>query len=247
MFNSSPFRLIKIFSLIIFTSICFSCKDEVSLSFIETSILDEGESTIEINIPKAEGKTDAAKQINTTLTHFVNTALNIEAVSTTKASTKESIEDFKKAYTDFKTQIGKTLYTNLPPWEVLIDGEIIYKSETLASIAMNSSINTGGAHSNLVFRFYNFDIKTGQELETKDLLNDIPAFTALAEKYYNKELLSANNDRIDAFETDVFTLPKNLGFSEDGVIVFYDTFNSSSNNVIEFTIPYTVANNYLNF
>ena len=247
MFNSSSFRLIKIFSLIILSSICFSCKDEVTLNFIETSIIDEGETTIEINIPKAEGKTEAAKQINKTLAQFVNTALNIEAVSETKPSTEESIEDFKKAYKDFKIQIGKTLYTNLPPWEVLIDGEIVYESETLASIAMNSSINTGGAHSNLVFRFYNFDIKTGQELNTKDLLNDVPAFTTLAKKYYDKELLSANNDRIEAFDADTFTLPENLGFSEDGVIVFYDTFNSSSNNIIEFTIPYTVANNYLNF
>lgn len=247
MFNRSSFKLIKNFSLIILTSICFTCKDEVTLNFIETFIIDDGETTIEINIPKAEGKTEAAKQINSTLAHFVNTALNIEAISATKISTEESIEDFKKAYTSFKTQIGKTLYTNLPPWEVLIDGELIYVSETLVSIAMNSSINTGGAHSNLVFRFYNFDIKTGQELKTKDLLNDIPAFTTLAKKYYDKELLSAQNDRLVAFKTDTFTLPENLGFSEDGVIVFYDTFNSSSNNVIEFTIPYTVSNNYLNF
>ena len=247
MFSNSFLKFIKKFSFIIFTSLFFSCNDEATLSFAEISIIDEDETTIEINIPEAEGKTEAAKQINKTLTHFVNTALNIDAVFAPKASTKESIEDFKKAYKDFKTQIGKTLYTNLPPWEVLIDGEIIYKNATLASIAMNSSINTGGAHSNLVFKFYNFDIKSGQELETKDLINNVPAFTELAQKYYNKELLSASNDRIEAFESDTFALPENLGFSEDGVIIFYDTFNSSSNNVIEFTIPYTVANNYLNF
>ena len=247
MFNNSSFRLIKIFSLTILISVCVSCKDEVVLNFTETSIVDENEAIIEINIPKAEGNTGSAKQINATLNHFVNTALNIDATATTSASIGKSIVAFKKTYKNFKTQIGKTLYTNLPPWEVLIDGEIIYKSETLVTAAMNSSINTGGAHSNLVFRFYNFDIKTGQELETKDLINDVPAFTTLAKKYYDKELLSADNDRIEAFENDIFALPKNLGFSEDGVIIFYDTFNSSSNNVIEFTIPYTVANNYLNF
>ena len=247
MFNNSSLRLLKKFSIILFVSTCFSCNEDTALNFTEISIIDEDDTTIEINIPKAEGKTETAKQINTTLTHFANTALNVETISATKTSTKESIEDFKKAYADFKTQIGKTLYTNLPPWEVLIDGEVIYKSETLVSIAMNSSINTGGAHSNLVFRFYNFDTKTGQELKTKDLLNNVSTFTTLAKKYYDKELLSANNDRIEAFKNNTFTLPENLGFSEDGVIVFYDTFNTSSNNVIEFTIPYTVANNYLNF
>lgn len=247
MFINSSFRLIKIVSLIIFTSICFSCKDEVTLSFTETSIVDEDETIIEINIPKAEGKTKTAKQINTTLTRFVNTALNFEAVNSTKISTKESIVNFKKAYNDFKTQIGKTFYTNLPAWEVLIDGELIYESETLVSIAMNSSINTGGAHSNLVFQFFNFDVKTGQQLETKDLITNVPAFTILAKKYYDRELLSISNESIEAFKTETFKLPKNLGFSNDGVIVFYDTFNSATNNIIEFTIPFAAANNYLNF
>lgn len=245
--NDSFFKLLKIFTFIIIATFIFSCKDETALNFTEISITDEDETIIEINIPKAKGETKAAKQINTTLTNFVTSALNIEATNTSKTSTKESITSFKKAYKDFKTQIGKTLFTNLPPWEVLIDGEVIYKSKTLATIAMNSSINTGGAHSNLIFKFYNFDAKTGKQLETKDLINDIPAFTALAQKFYNKEILSANQDRIDAFKTETFKLPKNLGFSDDGIIVFYDTFNSSVNNVIEFTIPFTVANQYLNF
>jgi hypothetical protein len=247
MFKSSFVRLLKLFSLVLFTSLYFCCNDDVSLNFSELTIIDEDETTIEINIPKAEGKTEAAKQINTTLNLFVNTALNIDAVSATKTRTQESIIAFKKAYKEFKIQIGKSLYTNLPPWEVLVDGEVIYKSKTLVSIAMNSSINTGGAHSNLNFKFYNFDVTTGRKLETSDLISDVSAFTALAKKYYNKELLSATNERIEAFETDTFKLPENIGFSEDGVIVFYDTFNSAANNVVEFTIPYTVANNYLNF
>ena len=142
MFNNLSFRFIKTFSLILLTSISISCKDDITLDFSEMAIIDEDETTIEINIPKAEGKTEAAKQINTSLILFVNTALNIEADSNIKTSTEESILDFKKAYKDFKTQIGKTLYTNLPPWEILIDGEIIYKSETLVSIAMNSNFHS---------------------------------------------------------------------------------------------------------
>jgi len=247
MFNNSYSSFLKTLTFIIITTFIFSCKDEVVLDFSETSIIDEDETIIEINIPVAKGETEAAKQVNSALTYFVNDALNIESVSNTELSIEESTANFKKAYKDFKTQIGKTLYTDLPPWEVLVDGEIIFKSETLVSIAMNSSINTGGAHSNLIFKLFNFDAKTGQKLQTKDLINDVTAFTSLAQKYYEKELLSANNNRIQAFETDTFKLPENLGFSEDGVIVFYDTFNSVANNVIEFTIPYTVANAYLNF
>jgi len=247
MFNKLPFKMQKSFYVFLIICCCFSCKEEVTLNFSEINIVDEDETTVEINIPNAEGKTEAAKQINTSLSHFVNTALNIEAVSETKTSTKESIASFKKAYAEFKTQIGKTLFTELPKWEVLIDGELIYKNKDIASIAMNSSINTGGAHSNLVFQFFNFDIKTGKQLQTQDLVNDIPAFTALAKKYYEKELLSAEEDRINAFKSNSFKLPKNLGFNDDGVIVFYDTFITGNNNIIEFTIPYIAANQYLSF
>jgi len=224
-----------------------SCKDEVSLNFTETQITDESDTTIEINIPKAKGKTEAAKHINTSLTQFVNTTLNIEGHSEIKTNITESIVDFKKAYSDFKSQIGKTLHTELPPWEVLIDGEVIYKNDYLVSIAMNSSINTGGAHSNLRFQFFNFDIKAGQQLTTNDLINDVPAFTALAHKYFEKELLSADKDRITAFNTEIFELPESLGFSKEGVIIFFDSFNTATNNIIEFTIPYVKANDYLNF
>jgi len=224
-----------------------SCKEEVNLSFTETQIVDENDTTIEINIPKAKGQTEAAKHINTALVQFVNTTLDIEGQSETKTNITESIVDFKKAYTNFKSQIGKALHTELPPWEVLIDGEVIYKNAYLVSIAMNSSINTGGAHSNLRFQFFNFDIKTGQQLTTNDLINDVPAFTKLAHKYFEKELLSADVDRVTAFNTENFTLPKSLGFSKEGVIIFFDSFNTATNNIIEFTIPYVKANDYLNF
>ena len=247
MLNTSFLKLTKLFVVLLFLNICLSCKEEVSLNFSEISIVEDTDATIEINIPKAEGATNAAKQINNTLNQFVNNALDINNLKTNETNTTNSIAVFKKAYLDFKSQIGKTLYTDLPAWEVLVDGEIIYKSETLVSIAMNSSINTGGAHSNLIFKFFNFNIKTGKTLQTKDLINDIPAFTALAKKYYDKELLSATDDRISAFNNNDFKLPKNLGFNEEGVIIFYDTFITGSNNVIEFIVPYTLANDYLNF
>lgn len=247
MLNTPSFRFIKISCFLIITSISFSCKNEALINFTETSIIDDDEVIIEINIPKAKGQTKAAEQINATLSQFINRALNIESPSKIKNDTKESINGFKKTYKKFKTQIGKTLFTNLPPWEVFVDGEIIYKTPTLTSIAMSSTINTGGAHANTVFQFYNFNLENGNQLTTKDLINDIPAFTKLAEKYYKKELLSANKDRIEAFKSNNYKLPEHLGFNNDGVIIFYDTINYSNNYVIEFTIPYAAINQYLSF
>lgn len=247
MFNYSSIKMPRLFYIFLLIFCFFSCKDEVILNFSETQITDNSDSMIEINIPKAEGKTEAAKQINTSLTQFVNTTLNIEGNSDVKTETKESIVAFNKAAKEFKTQIGKALFKDIPKWEVLIDGEVVYKNEYLASIAMNSSINTGGAHSNLKFQFFNFDIKTGKQLTTKDLINDVTAFTNLASKYFERELLSTDENRAAPFNTGSFKLPENLGFSDEGVIIFFDSFNTATNNVIEFTIPYVKANDYLNF
>ncbi|WAC00868.1 DUF4163 domain-containing protein [Lacinutrix neustonica] len=207
MFNTAPFRFLKIFGFILFVTVLYSCDKEVPLKFTETQIIDRDETTIEINIPKAEGHSEAAKQINSALSQFVNSVLNIENSYPINVDTKKSIAGFKKSYANFKTQMGNKLYTNLPVWEVIIDGEILYTNKTLISMAMTSGVNTGAAHGNLVFEFYNFDIKTGKQLTTKNLINDVQAFTILAKKYYDKELLSANESRISAFEAKAFEIP----------------------------------------
>ena len=243
-----PFHKLKpILTLLLIITTCLACSKKANLSFNEISITDTGETTIEINIPQAKGSKNIATPINTTLAHFVNNALDIDATNQNIADIKKSIDAFKNAYKTFKTQIGKTLYTSLPPWEVIIDGELLYQNQTFASIVMNSSINTGGAHNNLVVKFFNFNVANGEILQIDTLIKDIPGFTVLAKKYFDKELLSASDERMEAFKSDTFALPNQIGFSEDGVILFYQTFNTATNNIIEFTIPYTVANNYLNF
>ena len=112
---------------------------------------------------------------------------------------------------------------------------------------MNSSINTGAANSNLILRFFNFDAKTGNLLTTKNLVNDIEGFTSLVEKYYNKEVNSTFIEADNLLNNNQFKLPETLGFSEEGVIILYDNFKVGAfeKEIIEFTIPYQVADNYL--
>lgn len=246
MFNNSAFKRLQIASLVFCIVCLYSCKKEVVLNFSETNILVENEAIVEINIPKVTGKTNASKAINKTLETFVNTALTIDASKTAKATIKENITAFGDSYKGFKKQLEDLAAAefDMPAWEVVVDGEVLYKNEIMVCIAMSSRINTGGAHSNIVTKFLNFDIATGKLLGINDLFNDTAAFTVIVKKYYDKELLTGyENPNVD-FNGKGFQLPESIGFSEDGVIIFYDTF-TPADQPLEFTIPYEAVNNYL--
>ena len=238
----------KFLRLLILFLVFSSCKKEsATLTFSEINIFKETTTTIEINMPKAIGKGQAAEKINTTLHTFVCNALHIDASVEKKETLDESMQDFNNAYANFNTFISEELKEELPKWEALIDGEVIYNNLNFACIAMNSSINTGAANSSLLLRFFNFDTNTGNLLTTNDLINNIEEFTSLVEKYYNKEVNSTFTDADNLLNDNQFQLPETLGFSEEGVIILYDNFSVGAfeKEIVEFTIPYQVANTYL--
>ena len=51
------------------------------------------------------------------------------------------------------------------------------------------------------------------------------------------------------FETESFYLPDNIGYTENGLILFYEPYEIASfaDGPIILTIPYTDANPFLNF
>lgn len=232
--------------------ICFlilsSCKKEnPSITFSEINILKENTTRVEINIPKATGNSEASKAINATLNHFVYQALHVDASEEKKETLRESILSFNEAFANFNALISSELRSELPTWEALIDGEVLYTNENVACIVMNSSINTGAANNNMVLKFFNFNPKTGNVLSTKDLVHNMNEFTPLVKRYYEKEIGSTFNDATSLLNENVFKLPETLGFSDEGIIIFYDNFDLGGfeKEIIEFTIPYEVANDYL--
>lgn len=244
MFNNSAFKRLQIISFLCCILCVYSCKEEVVLNFSETNILVENETVVEINIPKADGETTTSKSINNTLEKFVNNALTIDAAKTAKASVKENITAFSESYNVFKKQLEELSITDLPIWEAIVDGEVLYKNDAMVCIAMNATINTGGAHSNIVTKFFNFDVNSGKPLSVQELFNDVEGFKAIVKRYYDKELLTGYvNPNVD-FKGKTFQLPKTIGFNDDGVIIFYDTL-TPSDEPMEFTIPYEIANRFL--
>jgi hypothetical protein len=240
---------LKFLRFLICFLIVFSCKKEnASLSFSEISVLNEDGAKVEINIPKAQGNSQVSEKINATINDFVCSALQLDTSNEKERTINASVKAFNESFFNFNKLISSELKSELPVWEALIDSELLYKNEYISCIAINASINTGGANTSMVFKFFNFDNKTGDLLTTNELVNNLIEFKALVKKYYDKEISSSFDDADIHINNNTFKLPETLGFNDEGVIILYGDFDLGvlEKEIIEFTIPYEVANQYLN-
>ncbi len=242
MFNntSSWFKNSIIIGLLVILS---SCKKDKTLDISDYEYANGEIAVIEINIPKAEGKSTLAKTINTAITNFTCDVLHIDAGTRTETTIEGSAEAFNTSYTNFKNQLDENLLGELPNWEVFVDGELSYQNELVISFAMSSTINTGGVKPITQLSFLNFDKATGKLLDYDDLISDKANFKTVLKSYLVKEL-NSSSFTLDDFKTDNGALknPDHLGYNESGLILFYQTPN---NDFIECLIPFTKVNKYL--
>jgi hypothetical protein len=220
-----------------------SCVEESKITFNEIEISAEGNSIVSINIPKAEGDNIISDNINTTIYYTISQSLSFgeEHVNSEK-SLEEQILEFNTEYNSFK----KDFPNSAQEWEAQIDGDLMYQSEEIISIAISSYLDTGGAHGILTIRFLNFDPETGLKIENDKLFNDIKAIKSIAKSYF-EEFIAENESEI--FDTDEFLLAQNIGLEDEGVVILYNVYEVApyATGIIQFTIPYNEISSYLNY
>lgn len=240
-------RLIKLTkSSILYLTILlfFSCKNNVEqLSFSEIEITTTNNTLVEVFIPKALGKTPVCITINNTIENFIASRITTGIVKNTDEllSVTNQIELFNQEYQSFRKEFPEATQN----WEAQINGEVTFKSPEMTSIVITSYINTGGAHGTTSINFLNFDAITGKKISKEALLTDVEGFKTIAKPYFEKETLEESI----VIESGDFKLPENIGFSEDGIILLYNTYETVSytKDIIEFTIPFEIANDFLVF
>jgi hypothetical protein len=197
---------------------------------------------VEVNIPKASGNSVVAKQINDEINKTAVAALQIgEQNAITSKTIEESIMLFNKEYHAFNADFPDVSQ----PWEAQIDGEVMFQSPEVISISVTSYVNTGGAHGNTNITFLNFDASTGKRLQNSDLIKNKEAFKTIAKSYFKE---AVTEDDV-LFDPDNFQLPANVGFTEEGIILLYNTYEIApySTGIIDFTIPFEKVNDFLAF
>lgn len=246
MFNINASILKKTSLIILLLTFVFSCDKDVKIDFTETNIEKSKSTIISINYPKASGTKEVAKRINETLENYIVNQTNLTEDSIINMPINDAVEQFDMAYDSFK----KDFPDSTQKWEVLIDGEVTYRSPEVISIAINSYLDTGGAHGNTNVRFFNFNSQTGALFSKKDLISDFKGLSEIVEQQLKAEIKANAEDELmeDFFFGKDFQLPESIGFSEEGLIILYNPYEIASyaQGIIEFTIPFEEVSSFLN-
>ncbi|NJX16014.1 DUF3298 and DUF4163 domain-containing protein [Tamlana crocina] len=230
------------FYILIFLFV-LSCNKEVKTSFSEINITTENNAIVEVNVPEANGKKTITEQINSEITKTIAAALHIgDPDSVPSVSVEESIKRFNEEFQDFKRDFPETEL----PWEAQIDGEVVYQSPEIICVAITTYTNTGGAHGLSNVTFLNFNATTGNKISNEKLITDFEAFKKMAKPYFDKAIAEKEHA---IFDTEAFQLPANIGYTEDGLVLLYNTYEIApySTGIIEFKIPYEEAEPFLAF
>ena len=233
-----------LFYLLLF-GIYFSCNSpEGPLEYEEKTISLNESVSIEVNYPYYTENSDRAKTINSQLEHLIANSMN--PMDTLKnSSIQEAANFFKQNFDQFKKDFNDTNQK----WEAFIDAEETHQSPEILSIAINTYVDTGGAHGNTVISFLNFDPSDGSLYNKEDLLEMNTELDKIVQRYFLEAIQKKNvkSDLKDYFFGEEFHLPENIGYSDDGVIFLYNTYEASAYvlGITEFEIPYSELTDYL--
>ena len=220
----------------------FACNEESKTTFSEANITTDTNKLVEVNIPNALGNNLVSIEINSEIRKTVISALQIgEQETITSKTIEESIRLFNEEYRAFNVDFPDSTV----PWEAQIDGEVMFQSPEIISIAITSYVNTGGAHGITNISFLNFNTITGKRIFNSNLFTNEAAFKAVAKPYFQDAI--KGDDAL--FEPEKFELPANIGYNADGIILMYNTYEIApySTGIIDFTIPIEEVNSFLVF
>ena len=244
MFNKKPFNTFLKALFLALLIFIYNCKEEEKkLTFSEEEIASNDMAEISMLIPMANASTDAAVKINKAIKHHIVNEISFTEEAPIDVTLEEAIDKFDKAYYEFKEGFP----SSEQQWNASVEGEVLYQSPEIITIAMNSYLDTGGAHGNDNITFLNFDPKTGDVLKNEAVLEMNDEFIKLAETYFRKEVTSEELPMEDYFFGDAFHLPANIGFSEEGVVFLYNVYEiaSYSQGYTEFIIPFDDLEGFL--
>ena len=205
-------------------------------------------SEIRLELPKAGENRKIGKTINNALKEEVISILAYD--DELSASTiQEAIASFDNGFNDLRRMFPDETI----PWEAKIEGEIFFENKELLTIGLRSYIFTGGAHGYGSTRFLNFDKNSGEELERNEIFKNRDQFEEFVEMKFRLQESIPNEGPINStgfmFERNVFYLPENIGFTEEGLKLLYNPYEVASyaDGVIELTLPYSEVKEFLAF
>ena len=234
-----------------------SCKEDVPLVFSSESFTEDsfdicksiGCPDISINYLKATGNPSVSEKINSEISAFVISSLNIGEDSIPKAKTiAEAASEFIKTYrmhsADFPDMAAE--------YFAEIDVSESYQSEEVISLELRQYLFTGGAHGFGSTTFLNINPETGNTIPLDTLLSNIDDFTSFCENKFREKHQISPDASINStgfwFEDDIFYIPDTVGFINESLILIYNSYEIASYAAgpVELEIPVVEIGHLLN-
>ena len=247
----------RILTFIALFLIVVSCDKEVEkLEFTSSEMTAEDLPTckkdicpkIDMQLVKAQGKSPLADTVNEAVAQVVTSSLSVDPDEEKKIKTlDEGLANFISVYRDYKADFPQSP----EDYEVKMTSKVSHQDENLISIAIDAYTYWGGAHGYGSKRYLNFDVQTGGQLDKETLIKDKPGFLAYAENKFREQQDIPNDGNINdtgyMFENDTFSLPENIGFDGDDVILVYNPYEVAAyaEGQIVVRIPVEEVKDYL--
>lgn len=224
MFNKLDKPLKKIILMLLVIGFIISCGSEAGLDFKTTHFaLDEGVK-VEVDYPVIITNNLAAQRINETVGNYIVNALNFEDKPSKETDVNKAISNFSLEFQKFKADFPEDVI----PWEAFVEGELLYNSPIITTIAVNTYTFTGGAHGSDYIKLFNFNTETGEILNAADVLDLNAEFKALAKSKFESEVIKNEGNVKDYFFGEDFKLPENMGLNDQGLIFIYNKYEIAS-------------------
>lgn len=142
---------------------------------------------------------------------------------------------------------------HIMPWEYEMHGRNTHQSNQIITIKLDNYSFLGGAHPNSYVTYLNFDPQTGKQYNTNELFTDLNALLPIAEKYFRQttemDAKEKMADRGFEFPNEKFALPKNIGYDEQNLVLYYNPYEIAAyvQGPTEVKIPLTEVAPLLRF
>lgn len=243
MFNKLDKPLKKLVLIIIATILTVSCGTETGLDFKTTHFALEDGVKVEVDYPIIINNNIAAERINQTVNNYIVNAISFAEKPSQETDVNKAIAEFNTEFQQFKADFPE----DVVPWEAYVEGELLYNSPLITTIAINSYLFTGGAHGNDYIKLFNFNTETGEILKVDDVLDLNAEFMTLAKNKFEAEVIKNEGNVNDYFFGDDFKLPENMGLNDQGLIFVYNKYEIASyaQGYTEFLIEFKELEKFL--
>lgn len=255
MINTSLFRYTSQIFIGILVFLCFSCTEDVVFQY-ETEVINtidfeqcQHEQCPELHIEYIR------MTLPTSLAAAVNQGVIDQLVSqlTMEGQEAEDIEQAAQVYLNN----SQTAYpedsvmseTHQLQWVVTAS----YQSNEVLSLRTEFYEFAGGAHGFEGVLYKNFNVETGKEMTLSEVCTDFEAFTAFAKAQFETQqqalLTELPNWEVLRFENDNFRFSENMGFTEEGMHLYYQAYEITAyqNEPFDFYISWEAVKEYINF